>query len=226
VGATVKTIVTPGPAANMTLEMSTSPTQRREPVQQRSRRTVTRILDAAAELIDQEGVEAATTRAIADRARVSYPSLYRFFADRDEILDRLLERHLAELDDLDVAAERTWKVASVADLVDRELDLHVAFYTEHPSAARLWIGGRSSPTVVRQVRQRMRVLAGRMRDVLVASELIPADTDIRALQLVVELGDRVLDLAFREGNEPDQTIIELGRSALRAYVEQEFPAPR
>ena len=65
-----------------------------------------------------------------------------------------------------------------------------------------------------------------MRDVLVASELIPADADMRALLLVVELGDRVLDLASREGNEPDQTIIELGRSALRADVEQEFPAPR
>jgi hypothetical protein len=61
---------------------------------------------------------------------------------------------------------------------------------------------------------------------IVASELIRADADIRALLLVVELGDRVIDLASREGNEPDQTIIELGRSALRAYVEQEFPEPR
>ena len=60
---------------------------RRAPVQERSRQTVTRILDAAAAIADEHGVDAATTRAIADRAGVSYPSLYRFFADREAILD-------------------------------------------------------------------------------------------------------------------------------------------
>ncbi|HUO38192.1 MAG TPA: helix-turn-helix domain-containing protein, partial [Mycobacterium sp.] len=60
--------------------MTTATVQRREPAQARSRQTVTRILDAAATIVDQEGVDAATTRAIADLADVSYPSLYRFFA--------------------------------------------------------------------------------------------------------------------------------------------------
>jgi len=72
--------------------------QRREPVQARSRETVGRILEAAAELIEAEGLDAVTTRAIAERAGVSAPSLYRFFADRDEIFDRLLSTQLAELD--------------------------------------------------------------------------------------------------------------------------------
>ena len=54
--------------------------QRREPTQARSRQTVTRILDVAAAIVDEQGVDAATTRTIADRAGVAYPSLYRFFA--------------------------------------------------------------------------------------------------------------------------------------------------
>ena len=128
--------------------MTTAAPQRRQPVQERSRQTVARILDAAEALIDEGGVEAVTTRAVADRAGVTYPSLYRFFADREEILDQLVTHHLAALDAQAVAAERTWQITSVRDVIDRELDLHVAYFKEHPSAARLWLSGRSSPAVV------------------------------------------------------------------------------
>jgi Tetracyclin repressor-like, C-terminal domain len=130
----------------------------------------------------------------------------------------LLERHLADLDARTLAAERTWQIISVEDLIDRELDLHIAYYQEHPAAARLWLDGRSSPTVIAHVRQRMRVLADRIRQALISAGLIQRDTDPRILLLAVELGDRILDLAFRTGSEPDSEIIELGRTALRAYV--------
>ena len=198
--------------------MTTAAPQRRQPVQERSRQTVARILDAADALIDEGGVEAVTTRAVADRAGVTYPSLYRFFADREEILDQLVTHHLAALDAQAVAEERTWQITSVRDVIDRELDLHVAYYKEHPSAARLWLSGRSSPTVVAQVRQRAQVLAERLRQALVAANLAPSDTDPRVLLLVVELGDRILDLAFRDRSDPDPMIIELGRTALNSYA--------
>jgi AcrR family transcriptional regulator len=204
--------------------MTTAARPRREPVQARSRQTVGRVLDAAAALINEAGVEAATTRAIAARAGVAYPSLYRFFADREEILDQLLERHLAELDARAVAAERMWQITSVQDLIDRELDLHIAYYQEHPAAARLWLDGRTSPTVIAHVRQRSRVLAERMRQALIAAQLIRPETDPRILLMLVELGDRVLDLAFRAGPAPDSAIIELGRTALGAYARDALAA--
>ncbi len=199
--------------------MPTAPTQRREPTQARSRQTVTRILDAAAAIVDEDGVDAATTRTIADRAGVAYPSLYRFFADRDEILDRLLERHLTEIDDRAAAAERTWGIRSIADLLDAELDLHIAYYRAHPSAARLWMGGRSSTAVVTQVHARMRTLAQRLYARLVEAGLIDAETDPRALLVAVEIGDRILELAYRDGNDFDEAILDLGRRALTAYCQ-------
>ncbi len=199
--------------------MSTASVQRREPVQARSRRTVTRILDAAAAIIDEDGVDAATTRSIADRAGVSYPSLYRFFADREEILDRLLERHTAELDARAMAAEQTWDTRSVADLLDAEVNLHVAYYREHPSAARLWMGSRSSTTVTKKVHARMQILAGRMHARLVEAELIPADTDPRALLVMVEIADRVIELAYRNSEDFDEEILNLGRYALIAHAQ-------
>jgi AcrR family transcriptional regulator len=197
--------------------MTVAPVQRRAPMQARSRKTVTRILKAAAAIADELGVEAVTTRTIADRAGVSYPSLYRFFADREAILDALMERHCAELDARCMEAERSWKITSIADLLNNELDLHVHYYRLFPSSARLWMGGRTSPTVTKHVRARMQSLAGRIHAMLVSAELIPAQTDPRALLVAIEMADRVLELSFRDGGDFDQTILDLGRRALIAF---------
>ena len=199
--------------------MTTALTQRREPTQARSRQTVTRILDAAAAIVDEHGVDAATTRTIADRAGVAYPSLYRFFADRDEIFDRLLERHLTQIDDRTEAAERTWDISSAWDLFSAELDLHIGYYREHPSAARLWMGGRSSTAVVTQVHARMRTLAQRINARLVDEHLISGDTDPRAVLVAVEIADRILELAYRGGQDFDEAILDHGRRALSAYCD-------
>jgi AcrR family transcriptional regulator len=200
---------------------------RRAPVQERSRQTVTRILDAAAAIADEQGVDAATTRAIADRAGVSYPSLYRFFADRDAILDELLERHCAELDARCIEAEQTWEITSAAELINNEFDLHVLYYRLHPGSARLWMGGRTSGTVTKHVRARMKTLADRIHRILVGAQLIPADTDPRSMLVAVEMADRVLELSFRDntdagpdgdGADFDQEILDIGRRALNAFA--------
>jgi len=200
--------------------MTVAPVQRRAPMQARSRHTVTRILDAAAAIADEQGVDAATTRAIADRAGVSYPSLYRFFADREAVLGELLERQCADLDARCVAAEKTWKITSVADLLDYEIDLHVHYYGEHPSAARMWMGGRTSPAVTNYVRARMQTLAQRMHTILVDSGLIPAETDPRTMLVAVEMADRMLELSYRGGNGFDEEILAIGRRALIAFGEE------
>lgn len=195
-------------------------TQRRQPVQARSRETVARLLRAAEQLIEAEGPDALTTTAVADRAGVSPASLYRFFAGRDELLDALLIELLADLDRHAEEHERGWEIGSVDDYVDRELDLHVAYYEQHPSLGRLWFGGRVSPAVSAAVHERNRTLATRGRDALVAAGLLPADVPEPAFVLLVELGDRVLELAFRDGPRADRGLVELGRAALRAYLER------
>jgi AcrR family transcriptional regulator len=199
--------------------MTTASIPRRAPVQARSRQTVARILDAAAAIADEQGVDAVTTRAIADRAGVSYPSLYRFFADRDAILDELMERHCAEIDARCVAAEQTWEITSIAELLNNELDLHVDYYRKHPGAAGLWMGGRGSATVIKHVHARMHTLAGRLHDILVTAGLIPTDTDRRAMLVAVEMADRLLELSYRDSDDFDQAILDIGKFGLIAFGE-------
>lgn len=199
--------------------------QRRQPVQARSRETVARLLRAAEQLIEAEGPGALTTSAVAERAGVSPASLYRFFAGRDELFDALLIELLADLDRHAATQEATWRIGSVGDFVDRELDLHVTYYEQHASLGRLWFGGRVSPAIRAAVHERNQTLAIRGRETLVAAGLLSPDVPERALILLVELGDRILDLAFRAGPRADRDLVELGRAALRAYLEQVAAGP-
>ncbi len=74
------------------LQTTTTLGPRRTPQQERSAVRVARLLDAAATLIAEVGVEATTTNAIAAAAETSVGSLYQFFPNKDAILSALAER--------------------------------------------------------------------------------------------------------------------------------------
>ena len=58
-----------------------------------------RIVTATLELVDEEGIGAATMRAVSERLGVRSMSLYRYVQDRDELLDAVVERIVNELGD-------------------------------------------------------------------------------------------------------------------------------
>jgi AcrR family transcriptional regulator len=77
---------------------------RKEPRQARAQATVHAILEATVQVLDREGLEAATTTRVAEVAGVSVGSLYQYFSHRDAILnalqDREFERTLRLLQDV------------------------------------------------------------------------------------------------------------------------------
>lgn len=81
-----------GPAAPAALPETSL---RRHPRQDRGQRRVEKILDAAAELIAEGGVEAASTNAIAARSDTSVGSLYQFFPNKEAIVQALATRYIA-----------------------------------------------------------------------------------------------------------------------------------
>ncbi len=192
---------------------------RRQPVQARSRETVGRILDAAAVLLEEHGIEAVTTRAIAERAGITAPSLYRFFADREQILDELIEQHLERLSGFLGAAEAGWTPGSLAEFVEGELGFYVSYFQANRNAARLWLDGRVSPTVRAEVLRYNHRTAERLHSLASAAGLAGPHTNPLVFVMAVELGDRILDLAFRERRDPDPDVIRHGRVALAAYLQ-------
>jgi AcrR family transcriptional regulator len=67
---------------------------RKSPSQERSRRTVNRILDAATRIFHEQGYTGATTNDIADEADISVGSLYQYFPNKDALLVALTQRHI------------------------------------------------------------------------------------------------------------------------------------
>jgi AcrR family transcriptional regulator len=70
---------------------------RKRPRQLRAQTTFDAVLEAAAELIAQQGFAATTTNAVAERAGISIGSLYQYFPNKTAILVSLLEQHIYEI---------------------------------------------------------------------------------------------------------------------------------
>jgi AcrR family transcriptional regulator len=75
--------------------------------------TVGSILEAATQLLTQDGVERLSTNRIAERAGVAVASLYQYFPNKQAILGALSEKELSE--------ERAELTARSAELADRPL---------------------------------------------------------------------------------------------------------
>ncbi|WP_162146008.1 TetR/AcrR family transcriptional regulator [Glycomyces tenuis] len=67
---------------------------RRLPVQERSAARVRRMLDAAADLIEEVGYDRLSTTAIAQRADVAIGSVYQFFGDKRSLAEALSQRYI------------------------------------------------------------------------------------------------------------------------------------
>ncbi|MGR3278980.1 TetR family transcriptional regulator [Acaryochloris marina NIES-2412] len=67
---------------------------RKQPKQQRGKQRVDKILNAAADIFDQVGYEAATTHQIAAKAGTAVGSLYQFFPNKAAIFNAMELRHI------------------------------------------------------------------------------------------------------------------------------------
>ena len=67
---------------------------RTEPVQQRSAERITLLLDAAATLIDDSGIDGVTTSAVAKRSSSSVGVVYRYFPNIQALLRSLAARNM------------------------------------------------------------------------------------------------------------------------------------
>jgi AcrR family transcriptional regulator len=69
----------------------------RKPQQERSKQTVSTIIEAGLICVSRYGVEGTTTRKIADLAGISVGSLYEYFADKDEVFTAMQQHVIDEI---------------------------------------------------------------------------------------------------------------------------------
>lgn len=93
------------------------------------------ILDAALTLFSQKGVQAVSTRQIAEIAGISQPALYAYFATKDDIAAELCVRAFAILGRR--MEEARVGYVPTADNFERCLRVYIDFGLDHPDAYRV-----------------------------------------------------------------------------------------
>jgi AcrR family transcriptional regulator len=205
----------PVPAATPT----TSP-KRRVPRQERSRRRVEDLLDAAARLVVERGVEAVTTRDIADAAGAPVASLYQYFSDKEDVMLALAQRDMEEMD-AQVAEDLAGvEVLSVATLVRTTMQAFVSVYHRRPAFVEIYLRGRTNLAVHRFGREHNARVAETLQGLAIDAGLARADLPRSAAVLAVEVGDRVFQLAFEESLDGDAALVEEGIALVTAYLER------
>lgn len=167
---------------------------RREPVQQRSRERVEQILKAAAELLAEGGVDALTMRSLAARAQIPVATIYRYFANREEIIAAYLDHELEQIDAAVEAAVLALDRVTARSLTEAVVFAHVRHHQAHPEGIPVWFGGRQNPAVLDTVRQLDARIAVSLRRATGASGMLKAPRF--SSELVVRLVDRMLEFVF------------------------------
>jgi AcrR family transcriptional regulator len=192
-------------------------------LQRRGVERVQAILDAAEQLLETDGYEAATLKAIGQRAGIPTASVYHYFADRFQVDAELISRHIGHLDQRIDTGLHGDPPASLRAAVDAVIDPMVAYFRAHPSCAELWFGRRNA-TLDELVRAFDESLAERLWRLAVDAELLRAETPLLVMQLAFEAGSRLFDVAFRRTPTlGDDVVLDEARRLVTAYLQLYAP---
>jgi len=211
----------------MTVTPSISPERlRRVPQQERSREKLRRVLDAADQILADEGAAALTTTRVAAAAGIAVGSLYAYLPDKEAIVEALALHYWAEFQQ---------RVGAVAEAHDREplaspaatvIDAVAEGFRARPGFRALWFGGLRTEHI-REVTRPGRLGFGAIVERMLASSRPDADPADRATvaRMIVLTGDGLLREAFRVDPDGDPTLLAEGCRMLDAYVYARLGGP-
>jgi AcrR family transcriptional regulator len=197
------------------------PRLRRVPVQARSRARVQRLIDAADELLAEDGAEALTTTRVAEAAGVSVGSLYQYLPDKGALVEAVAGRYLSEFESLMAELEREAAASPAAwdDPVGRLIDSFSDLYRERPGYRALWFGRDLTDELRAADRENKAALAEGVRRIVLALGLARDDAYLRvACRAGVLVTDSILQEAFRADPRGDPALIEEAKRILRPYL--------
>jgi AcrR family transcriptional regulator len=201
---------------------------RRQPVQARSRERVEKILDAAVQLLIEEGYDAVKTNAIARRADVSIGSVYQFFPNRFAIFGALAERYREKIGrsletHLTIGPNRSWEEA-----LEETVDTLAAMWRTDWAFHSVWLAIQNT-VELRDSREQYRNVI--LRDTLTGflHTILPhaSDTEIATIgRVMLETSNLMLDLSMRGGAAQDEYIIDELKLMLHSYMQAHVNAER
>jgi AcrR family transcriptional regulator len=194
-------------------------TSRRVPTQERAKKRVERIIDAASHVFAEEGFEAATMESIAARAETSIGSIYQFFPNKLSLFNALARHYhdkLRAFFDLLLGGpllDQPW-----ADILDAGIDAFSLFHEQEPGFRAVWVGLHLTPEVVTEGEAINREFAKRIETVLAAKlEGLPAAMRPVVATMMVEILTAMLIVSARRPAEAKALMTET-KALLRRYL--------
>jgi AcrR family transcriptional regulator len=187
----------------------------RRPRQERSKRTYERLLDVTGQLLEEVGVDRVSTNLVAERAGVSPPTIYHYFADKYALLRALGERLMAAQNAL-VAIDFHQSESEIA----ATLAAHVRLTRDFPGGIWVMRMLRAVPQLAEVRLASHRQLAGS----LVAQAMATDPAADRATlehtaRLAVEMGYAAIEMALEEPSLDVEETMRLTARALHRLVE-------
>jgi AcrR family transcriptional regulator len=194
---------------------------RRTPLQDRSRRRVEQILDAAAEVFIDRGYDAATTEEIARLAGTSIGSVYQFFPNKLAIFNAIALRYVERAQALfDTFVTRAAIHEPWHELLGRAIDAFAALNQGEPGFRALLLNWRVSADMLLQNDDVNREFARRVEVVVTARapSLTPARRTLVAT-IIVEVISSMLTLCARRPRADSDPILAETKMLLFRYLE-------
>jgi AcrR family transcriptional regulator len=195
------------------------------PTQARSRERLSRVLDAADELLASEGAEAFTTTRVAQVAGIPVGSVYHYFPGKEALVEALAVRYWSDFDDLVAAVAESDERDPLPDPAAAVLETLAAGFRARPGFLALWYGGLRSARVRDATRPARSAIARSVQRILAVHWPAAGEaTRGTAARMVVIAGDGLLREAFRLARDGEPQVLEESRAMLAAYLEARLSA--
>jgi AcrR family transcriptional regulator len=176
------------------------------------------ILEAAEALLTEEGYDAATLKAIGDRAGIPIASMYHYFSDRHQVEIELLKRYLRELEEHIGQTLEMPAALTLRDAVDAVINSLLIYLAHHPSCVELWFAGRRHPDIAELVEAFDQTTAEQFWRLLIHGGLIRPETPFHVVRLTFEAANRLFDVAFKISRTGDGTTMREAARMATAYL--------
>ncbi|SNR37428.1 TetR/AcrR family transcriptional regulator [Actinomadura mexicana] len=192
---------------------------RRRPAQRRSAERVQRMLDACAEILDEDGYDGLTTTRIAQRAEVAIGSVYQFFPDKRAVAQALALRNLEEFGVRISARLSAGRFGDWSDTVGAIIEIFVEMHRTVPGFRVLRFGDVADVNLLDSDADNNAVVADRLRRMIVDTFGVQDTPGLAtALAISVEAGDAVLKMAFRRSPDGDPEIVAEAERLIHGYL--------
>jgi len=182
-------------------------------------------MEAASELLAEGGVDALTTRSLAEHTGMPVATIYQYFENRDAIIAAYLDHDLERIEESFTSALMALERVTFRSMAEAGALAHLRHHQAHPEGVQAWFGGRLNAAVVDRVQALESRLAASMRSAVAGTGITQGGPEfIAALQ--VRLFDRMFEFVFlaeRTAEQQEEIVLSFV-DIVSTYMER-FVAP-